>query len=133
MVIAWFQLDLQLRTVSTECETLPDSRDMRLLVESLDNLLTKISDTDCQHRRNELVVLINRMMHIPWLVESGKLLLVALERNLDKDELLFTIYAVSLRESIAYCLRHHNLAAVKDQVFSQLNAIVQCSLSLIHI
>ena len=127
MVIAWFQLDLQLRTVSTECETLPDSRDMRLLVESLDNLLTKISDTDCQHRRNELVVLINRMMHIPWLVESGKLLLVALERNLDKDELLFTIYAVSLRESIAYCLRHHNLAAVKDQVFSQLNAIVQCS------
>jgi chemotaxis protein histidine kinase CheA/FixJ family two-component response regulator len=129
MVFAWFQLDLQLRTISTDWETLPDARDMRLLVESLDNLLTKISDKDYQHRRNELAVLSNRMMHIPWLVESGKLLLETLERDLDKDELLLAIYAVSLRESIANCIHHHNLPAVRDQFFSLLNAIVQCSSS----
>lgn len=79
MVFAWFQLDLQLRATSTEWETLPDSRDLRSLVESLDNVLTKISDTDYQHRRSELAMLSTTMMSIPWLAESGRLLLEGID------------------------------------------------------
>lgn len=129
MVFSWFRLDLQFRTTSTEWQNLPDSRDLYSLVDGLDALITKISDIDIQHSRNELAVLSSRMIRIPWLVELGSMLLEALDRYLGKDELLFTIYALSLRESIAKCSYHHNLPAVRDQVFSLLNTIVQCSSS----